>query len=712
MGAYFRRAAQHLVLGLVGVVSICSAGTLTRPELESMFPTPMVVGEKDAKLPVWPVFGKTDATVVLLGWVFESIDLEPIRGYSGKPINLLVFMDQKGNFLDVVLREHKEPLFLSEQGNALLASFAKQYKGLSLQHSITMIRPKQPTHVADGIATVNGITAGTVTAIAMERSIMESALKVAQAGLGGTAGTPRRAARERFEESTPAALLEAGFAPQSRFTHAQMEAGFVGTLAAGLDDRPGQKSDEQVIDFSIALISLDQVGKHLLDAKTWETIEATKRTGELTFLLRENGHARIAGNEKKTQGTAFRLRIQHPSKAGEWIELREIPSLSADGTPLSLPGPWAAKTAPRLFRTIGGSSIDLNAPLKLAVQSTREVGFDPVRRFQANLDFTYQPPNLAYWLTAPKESRWLTVWKSRSVDLTILLLGLVVLSIALWKQAWLTARAARLRNFRLVYLVFTLGFIGWYGQAQLTIVNITALIESIRSGDGGEFLLADPMSLLLWAFVIVSLFIWGRGTFCGWLCPFGALQDLLAQVGDLFRIKKLSLKIGTDAKLKWIKYVILVAILLSALFSIPNTEWLIEIEPFKTAISLYFVRTWPYVAWAVACLALSVFVFRGYCRYICPLGAALAVMGKVRLLNWIPRKAECGTPCQTCRHSCGYQAIVPKGKVDYAECFQCLDCVTIEQDVKRCLPLIRQGKAAALAQSPIQMHGIDLARAR
>jgi NosR/NirI family transcriptional regulator, nitrous oxide reductase regulator len=680
-----QRVLKSLLLLIIFATALSwqsvQAGTLTKAELETMFAAPLLVGEKEAKLPVWPIFKKDAATLTLVGWVFESIDLEPIRGYSGKPINLLVFMDQKGSFLDVRLREHKEPLFLSEQGNALLANFAKQYKGLSLQHSITMIRPKQPTNVADGIATVNGITAGTVSAVAMERSIMESALKVAQAGMGDAAANiPKRAGKERFESMNAEALKKAGLIQDLRFTHGQIEAGFVGTLAAGIDDRPGQKSDEPVIDSTIALASLEQVGKNQLDDANWKAIEASKASGELSFLLKERGRLKIAGNEKKPQGNVFRLRLKHQTRPTEWLELREVPLVAAGSS---------TQAGTRLFRTIGASSIDINLPLTLAVVATREVGFDPVKRFQSNLEFSYQPPNIAYWSTLPKESRWLTVWKSRYVDLSILCIGLVVLSVALAKQSWLTAKAQRLRRFRFAYLVFTLVFIGWYGQGQLTIVNITALIESIRSGEGGEFLLSDPMSLLLWAFVIVSLFIWGRGTFCGWLCPFGALQEFVSQLGDLLRIKKWKLRLATDAKLKYIKYGVLVAVLLSALFAIPNTEQVVEVEPFKTAISLYFDRAWPYVFWAVACLVLSVFVYRGYCRYICPLGAALAVMGRVRVFNWIPRKAECGTPCQTCRHSCGYQAIAPVGKVDYTECFQCLDCVKIEQDVKGCLPLIR-----------------------
>ena len=98
---------------------------------------------------------------------------------------------------------------------------------------------------------------------------------------------------------------------------------------------------------------------------------------------------------------------------------------------------------------------------------------------------------------------------------------------------------------------------------------------------------------------------------------------------------------------------------------------------------------------------------RGYCRYICPLGAALAILGKLRLWKWIPRRAECGTPCQTCRHGCSYQAIAPSGKVDYDECFQCLDCVSDYQDDERCLPLIRERKTQSKDGKPARVIAIQ-----
>jgi len=131
---------------------------------------------------------------------------------------------------------------------------------------------------------------------------------------------------------------------------------------------------------------------------------------------------------------------------------------------------------------------------------------------------------------------------------------------------------------------------------------------------------------------------------------------------------------------------VLLALLLSAA--------LVELEPFKTAVTLGFVRAWPYVAYAAGLLALAMVVHKGFCRYLCPLGAALALLGRVRMLDWIPRRVECGAPCQTCRHRCGYNAIAPDGRIDYGECFQCMECVVIHESDAQCAPRILERKHA------------------
>ena len=342
--------------------------------------------------------------------------------------------------------------------------------------------------------------------------------------------------------------------------------------------------------------------------------------------------------------------------------------------PEALGNPQAALTAPAAAQSAQNAPQAVSLPASPSAQDLRA-------RIQNLADRQSSEPD------------WVNVWRSRRVDIAILLVGLAILSAGLIAQKRLSASSKWLRILRSAYLLFTLGFIGWYAQGQLTIVNVTGAIESLSSGGDLSFLMNDPMTVILWLFVGVSLLVWGRGTFCGWLCPFGALQELISLLANAIGLQQRRLRTALDAKLKWIKYGVLATILVS-LFAAPSfAQIAMEIEPFKTAISLYFMREWPFVLWALFCLALSVFVYRGYCRYICPLGAALASVNFLQRWSWIPRRDACGTPCQSCRHRCEYQAIAVTGAVNYSECFQCLDCVSIYQDKQRCLPLIQQGKA-------------------
>lgn len=113
-----------------------------------------------------------------------------------------------------------------------------------------------------------------------------------------------------------------------------------------------------------------------------------------------------------------------------------------------------------------------------------------------------------------------------------------------------------------------------------------------------------------------------------------------------------------------------------------------EVEPFKTAITTGFGREWPYVAYALVWILLGLVTFKPFCRYLCPLGAVMTLGGLLRRRDWIARRSACGQPCQLCRVRCRYGAIAPSGAVRYSECFQCLDCISIHDDPRQCVPLV------------------------
>jgi polyferredoxin len=259
-------------------------------------------------------------------------------------------------------------------------------------------------------------------------------------------------------------------------------------------------------------------------------------------------------------------------------------------------------------------------------------------------------------------------------------------------QNAVVARGRLYRWLRVGYLLATVGFLGFIANAQLSVVNVVTFLHALLSGFRWELFLLDPTVFILWSFVAVSMLFWGRGVFCGWLCPFGALQELLNEVARRIGLKQVALPFGLHERLWMIKYVIFLGILAISLNSILAAFGLAEIEPFKTAITMKFMRDWPFVAYALALLAVGLVIERFYCRYLCPLGAALAIPARMRMFEWLKRYRECGAECQICAVRCTVQAIHPLGQINPNECIYCLQCQANYFDGETCLHLKKRAE--------------------
>lgn len=200
------------------------------------------------------------------------------------------------------------------------------------------------------------------------------------------------------------------------------------------------------------------------------------------------------------------------------------------------------------------------------------------------------------------------------------------------------------------------------------------------------------MLFLLWSFVAVTLLLWGRGVYCGWLCPFGALQELAFQLGQRLRLPELKLPAVVHERLLALKYVLMLALFGLSLQSMGSAIVAAEVEPFKTAITLRFQRDWPFVAYAAGLLLVGLFNRKAYCKYLCPLGAALVIPGRFHTFEWLRRRKECGKPCQVCATECEVQAIRPTGEIVINECHHCLDCQVTYYDERKCPPLVERRK--------------------
>jgi NosR/NirI family nitrous oxide reductase transcriptional regulator len=437
------------------------------------------------------------------------------------------------------------------------------------------------------------------------------------------------------------------------------------------------------------------VGRNLLTPAGWAHLQARLEPGDQALLVVSVSGVSFIGEDFERGAVPDRLTLHQGELS---VELRD---LDLD-EPLQLPPGWRQEEA-KVMRVIGAAGLDPGRPLDFGLRVVRTKGSGFVERIARDFPLRFTWPEAELLRPEVPPPAWVAAWRSRAgllVGLGLVLGGLVL---ALARPSAWVGRPGWLRRLRVAWLVFCVVVIGWVGQAQLSIVNLTALIQALHEGRSLGFFLLDPMTVALWAVVLCSAVAWGRGLFCGWLCPFGALQELVALGGQRLGLRQRRLRQAWDARLKRIKYGVLAVILLVAALAPAHSPWVdrvVEFEPFKTAITLVFQRGGPALLWALALLALSAFVYKGFCRYLCPLGAGMVQLGWLRRWDWIARRAECGTPCQTCRHRCHYQAIAPSGRVDYDECFQCLDCVAIHDDPQRCAPLIAQGRQRVITIRP------------
>jgi ferredoxin len=202
--------------------------------------------------------------------------------------------------------------------------------------------------------------------------------------------------------------------------------------------------------------------------------------------------------------------------------------------------------------------------------------------------------------------------------------------------------------------------LGFGGVGFLSVSHITSAIKV-----GPSVFLEDFTLLLFVAFTVITTLLWGR-VFCGYLCPFGALQDLLDRIVPKRFQRELPEFLHKRALLA--KYGILAIVIVPAVAG--STTSIFEyVEPFGTVFFLSpSIGLWII---AMAILAAAATVPRFYCRYVCPLGASLAVVSVVSPFR-IRRVEQC-TVCMVCEQDCPTGAITGP-TIDFKECVRCNIC--------------------------------------
>jgi NosR/NirI family nitrous oxide reductase transcriptional regulator len=685
-----------LAIAAIFVAPIAFGEPLDRSEIEPFVVPPFSLGEAINDKGVYTLLNSGGAEA---GFVFETEPLAPLPGFSGAPINILVMLDPDGRFLDVKLISHNEPIFVSGLGEAPFHKFFEQYRGLSISQSIVVGTPYGDGNAGSQLVYLDGVTKATASVRIAHESILGATLTVAREKMRGIKTGPPAYPDLAHEETLDwQKMLEEGLIARLQITNAEIQTLFENSIWE--DDDPEAQSDPNglYLDLYVADLGPPSIARALLSADTLEELDSFRAisTSDEPHLLIEAGrHGLVA--EDFVRNTA-------PDLIG----------LSQDGLPIALrdadlyvtlgenvPGRLRQMPA-MILRTDRRLGFDPTRAYELTIQAQRQHGIFQPKTETKQLELVHSTPDrffkrdAAAKLSAP----WVDALRNRATDLIILAATLIALVALMAGRLNKLAAHKHFRAIRLTILAAMLAFVGWYGQGQLSIVTVLATMRTLLDGGSFAYLLYDPFSLLIWLVVIISFVLWGRGFFCGWLCPFGALQEFADVIGRALKLPQIEPSPAWDARLKYLKYVVLAGMIATVLAVPSSIDKVAEVEPFKTAITVYFLREWYYVAYAVFWLLAGMVLFKGFCRYVCPLGAVMAIGGIFRGRDWIARREECGSPCQLCKVKCRYGSIKKTGEIAYSECFQCLDCVTIHDDAAQCVPLIlaaRSGQRGAKA---------------
>ena len=654
---------------------IYANASMTKEQISTYIKSPLKLGEKDINIPVWEILDENNK---LNSYIFETFDYAPIAGFSGGKMNLLVSIDLEGRFLEIHILEQNEPVFVSGIGIEPFRKFLMQYKGKSLKDSIKIGSSKNQT----SSIYIDGVSKATASVKIANDMILGSTVQVAKEKLMGVA--PKQIYHPKqnlFEKQTWKELLANNLITNIKITKGQIEDLFDNTPHK--IELSNEEKKEIALDLYITDLSIPTVSKNLLEKSTLKSLDGHLGKTNEAILIFANGPfqfltskftPRSSPDELGIKQDEFNLNILDGDYLIEF--LNDIPNFEQA----------IILEVDKRYDFDPSSSWSLNIK---TIRGEDNIFLVPTAKY---LTFDIQPVKKYFEIKEEQKDTplWLTSIYEQKIKLISLIIFLSFLFIILYKYQLILSN---LRYKRTILLAITLFFIGWYNQGQLSLVTVLGVLKALLNSRSLTFLLYDPFSLIIWFFVLVSLVIWGRGTFCGWLCPYGVLQEFSHFLGRFLNFPKIKISETLNSKLVYIKYFILAALILSVIFAPKIMEFLIEIEPFKTSITLFFDREIPYVIYALFWLFLGMFLFKGFCRYFCPLGAFFSIVGKLRILNWLPRRYECGNPCNNCHKSCNYQAIDKKdGHIKYSDCFQCMDCVQIYSDKNLCKILIKNTK--------------------
>lgn len=659
-----------------------------------VFPGATSFSERKGQPPYVEAYGEPEAgKKKLLGYVMLSTDITDTPAYSGKPVVTLIGMDTTGHFVGVKVLKHSEPILLLGIPESALLNFNNQYLGKSVAQNIEVGQSRPD----ENILGLDAISGATVTVIAQNQVMMTSGTNIARQ-VGILAPTVRDPARyaETGKPLNWDELVKQG----------NVQRLLVKTEQVGLDP-----SSDPFIELWFGDLNHPDLGRSVLGELGFRNLRDRLKPGDhAIFIIRTRGGESFKGSGFVRGGIYDRIQVK---QGADSFTFRDLDYLNLYGV--------SAQGAPSFNESgifiIRDKAFSAAYPWKLSFLGNR------VDRATGARSFTSFDSK--YWLAdaflqggrpvvEEVAAPWVRIWKSRAVSIALFAFLLIAVTVVYAFRERLTRLSTHknkwpVNAFKYTAWVLSIVFVGFGVMAQPSITQVLTWFHSLLFLWTWSLFLSDPFIFLFWIFIIVTVFLFGRGLFCGWMCPFGSLSEAIYKLGGMVGLKRWQRPVPQwlHDRLKWLKYAIFFGLLAVSMFSMGLAEVLSEVEPFKTTFLVGITnRAWPYGLFVAVLLGLSIFIERPYCKYICPLGAALAMPSTFRWYG-LRRKQDCNS-CKACAVGCGAQAIDAAGRIDHRECLHCLDCMVLYTDVKGCPPLAKERKRRerdGLEITPIGAHG-------
>ena len=676
---------MRIILAVLGVLLVTSPSVATTSRLELRDGYPVVRPQervpdsfqgatwRQTEIEGNPVFeARRDGELV--GFLFLTHQLDDMVAYSGKPLEILVALTPEGVIQQVDLIDHHEPILLVGIPEQVLHDYIDQFEGRSIQRLL------EENIAGQSQITLDAVSGATVTAMVAEQVVFTGARIIAQeAGvLARNAGSGLRV-DDRFEAMTWPQLVDSGLLRHVSLSAAEMSG-------------PEHASEEDWLDLYYGVLNQPTLGINLLGEEVYGSLIADN-PGKTLLVLLNNGRYSFRGSGFVRGGIFDRLQL---TQGLQIIRFRDSDYIYQFRVALS----DAPHISEKAIYVVPDDAFDGAMPWELEVlvserfndtaKSKRFLHFKAP--FEMPASYLIRTESAFGDLGSPSVAE--RVWREKKLWIGLyIFLWMVVVATFLQRER-ISRNRKVLERFHLAVLACSILLLGIGQKGQPSVVNIFTFVDVLRSGSGLSIFLSEPFLFVSWIMITITTVLWGRGPFCGWICPYGGVLELMNWVRNhIVRRRWRSWYEMPDAwhhRLKFIPYFVFVALLTVSLFSLNLAEMIAELEPFKTTWLVGVTnRPWYLALYWSWLLVMGLVTVRFFCRYLCPLGGYLAMLSRFQVFK-LPRRNFC-TVCKICTKGCSTRAIDAEGAIDSKVCFGCLECTNKMNDKAVCPPLIKPG---------------------